>query len=116
MGDENEPEVERRCPCAPVVPWLRSLTLDWSAERDCLESEECEEAMIHPLTVQLRFARSEFIRCFEGVPPADACRRVEPMNCLSWTVGHLASQENIAPGLSGPCPAPAIAICARTAR
>jgi hypothetical protein len=21
-------------------------------------------------------------------------RRIEPMNCLSWTIGHLASQEN----------------------
>ena len=66
--------------------------------------------MIHPLVSQLRFARREFARCFEGVPPEDACRRVEPMNCLSWTLGHLASQEhffwvelaqgqNIAPGL-----------------
>ncbi len=34
------------------------------------------------------------MRCFEGVPSQDACRRVEPMNCLSWTVGHLASQEH----------------------
>jgi hypothetical protein len=66
--------------------------------------------MIHPLVTQLHFTRSEFVRCFEGVPAGDACRRLEPMNCLSWTVGHLASQEhffwvqmaqgqNIAPGL-----------------
>jgi len=66
--------------------------------------------MVHPLVTQLRFARSEFVRCFAGVPPEDACRRIEPMNCLSWVVGHLASQEhflwvqmaqgqNIAPGL-----------------
>jgi hypothetical protein len=50
--------------------------------------------MIHPLVTQLHFTRSEFVRCFEGVAPEDACRRVEPMNCLSWIVGHLASQEH----------------------
>ena len=50
--------------------------------------------MIHPLVTQLRFARSEFVRCFEGVAPEDARRRLEPMNCLSWIVGHLASQEH----------------------
>ena len=66
--------------------------------------------MTHPLVTQLRFARSEFVRCLETVPPEDALRRLLPMNCLSWIVGHLASQEhflwvqmgqgqNIAPGL-----------------
>ena len=65
---------------------------------------------MHPLVTQLHFTRSEFARCFEGVTPEEACRRVEPMNSLSWTVGHLALQEhgfwvllaqgrNIAPGL-----------------
>lgn len=49
--------------------------------------------MIHPLVTQLQFARSEFARCFDKLTPEDACRRVEPMNCLSWTVGHLAAQE-----------------------
>jgi hypothetical protein len=66
--------------------------------------------MIHPLVSQLHFTRSEFVRCFEGVPPSDQCRRLDPLNALSWAVGHLASQEhfywvllaqgkNIAPGL-----------------
>ena len=66
--------------------------------------------MIHPLTTQLQFTRGEFVRCFQGVSPEDACRRVGGMNCLSWIVGHLAWQEhalwvqmaqgqNIAPGL-----------------
>ena len=50
--------------------------------------------MSHPLVTQLRFARSEFVRCLEGVNSADACRRILPMNCLSWIVGHLASQEH----------------------
>jgi hypothetical protein len=51
--------------------------------------------MIHPLVTQLQFTRSEFARCFARTPPEDACRRVEPMNCLSWIVGHLASQEHM---------------------
>lgn len=46
-----------------------------------------------PLVVQLRFARSEFVRCLEGVSDEDARRRIMPMNCLSWMVGHMAAQE-----------------------
>jgi uncharacterized damage-inducible protein DinB len=50
--------------------------------------------MAHLLVEQLRFARSELVRCLTGVSEADAQRRLEPMNCLSWIVGHLATQEN----------------------
>jgi hypothetical protein len=50
--------------------------------------------MAHFLVDQLRFARSEFVRCLEGVSEEDACRRLEPMNCISWIVGHLANQEH----------------------
>jgi len=49
--------------------------------------------MSHPLVTQLRFARSEFVRCLEGVSDEDASHRIMPMNCISWMVGHLASQE-----------------------
>jgi hypothetical protein len=45
------------------------------------------------LVCQLRFARSEMMRCLEGVNAEDAVRRLPPMNCLSWFVGHLAAQE-----------------------
>jgi hypothetical protein len=48
----------------------------------------------HPLVTQLRFARSEFARCLDGVSAEDAVRRLEPMNCISWIVGHLANQEH----------------------
>jgi hypothetical protein len=48
----------------------------------------------HPLVVQLRFARSEFLRCLDGVSAEDAIHRFEPMNCVSWIVGHLANQEH----------------------
>jgi hypothetical protein len=48
---------------------------------------------LHPLVTQLRFARSEFVRCIKEVSPEDGVRRVIPMNCISWIVGHLANQE-----------------------
>ncbi len=50
--------------------------------------------MIHPLVTQLRFTRHEMVRCMQGVPAEDAIRRLPPMNCLSWIVGHLAAQEH----------------------
>ena len=48
----------------------------------------------HLLVAQLRFTRSEFVRCLEGVSGQDAVRRLMPMNCISWMVGHLANQEH----------------------
>jgi hypothetical protein len=48
----------------------------------------------HPLVTQLRFARSELQRCLEGVSDEEACHRFQPMNCISWIVGHLANQEH----------------------
>jgi hypothetical protein len=67
--------------------------------------------MPHPLVTQLRFSRGEFERCLDGISPQDAVQRIKPMNCISWMVGHLASQEQflwvetaqakiIAPGLN----------------
>ena len=50
--------------------------------------------MTHPLVAQLRFARSELVRALDGVTEEEARRRFEPMNCISWMVGHLANQEN----------------------
>ena len=50
--------------------------------------------MPHPLVTQLRFARSEFVRGLDGVSAEDALRRLGPMNCISWSIGHLANQEN----------------------
>ena len=50
--------------------------------------------MPHPLVTQLRFARSEFQRCLEGLTGEDACQRLGPMNCISWMIGHLANQEH----------------------
>ena len=50
--------------------------------------------MTHPLVTQLRFARSEFVRCLEGTSDEEARHHFWPMNCISWIVGHLANQEN----------------------
>lgn len=50
--------------------------------------------MTIPLVMQLRFARSEFQRCLEGVSADDAVRQIDPMNSISWYIGHLAVQEN----------------------
>jgi hypothetical protein len=47
----------------------------------------------HLLVAQLRFTRGEFVRCLEGVSAEEARRRLKPMNCISWIVGHLATQE-----------------------
>jgi uncharacterized damage-inducible protein DinB len=49
--------------------------------------------MPHSLVAQLRFTRSEFQRGLEGLAPDDARKRLLPMNCISWNVGHLAWQE-----------------------
>jgi len=53
-----------------------------------------EADMAHPLVDQLRFTRSEFIRCLDGVSEEDGRSRLHPMNCISWIVGHLADQEH----------------------
>ena len=50
--------------------------------------------MTHPLVLQLRFARSELQRALDGISDEDACRRLMPMNCISWMIGHLANQEH----------------------
>ena len=49
--------------------------------------------MAHPLVEQLRFTRSEYKRALAGITDDDACKRLMPMNCISWTIGHLAWQE-----------------------
>src|SRR5215831_20110105 len=51
------------------------------------------ESMPHPLITQLRFTRSEFKRGLLGLSDADARRRILPMNCISWNIGHMAWQE-----------------------
>jgi hypothetical protein len=47
----------------------------------------------HPRIDQLRFARAEWLRGLEGLSEADAAVRLEPMNSISWMVGHMAWHE-----------------------
>jgi hypothetical protein len=54
-----------------------------------------EYKMKIPLVYQLRFTRSEWKRALKGVSKADARIRFEPMNCISWMVGHLAWHEHL---------------------
>ena len=49
--------------------------------------------MIHPLVSQLRFTRYEWLRALRGVGEADGRIRLEPINSVSWMVGHLAWHE-----------------------
>jgi uncharacterized damage-inducible protein DinB len=49
--------------------------------------------MSHPLVDQLLFTRSEFKRCLKGLSAEDAAKRIMPMNCIAWNVGHLAWHE-----------------------
>jgi len=49
--------------------------------------------MTHPLVLQLRFTRREWLRALNGVSEEDAVRRLLPSNSISWMVGHLAWQE-----------------------
>ena len=49
--------------------------------------------MTHPLVDQFRFTRSEWRRGLEGISEEDGARHFGPMNCISWTVGHLAWHE-----------------------
>jgi uncharacterized damage-inducible protein DinB len=47
----------------------------------------------HPLIDQFRVTRSEWLRGLEGLSDEDGARHLGPMNCISWTVGHLAWHE-----------------------
>jgi hypothetical protein len=69
----------------PEADFLRLPALHRRPERSA--------AMLHPLVTQLQFTRSEFERCMDGVPAEEAVKRIEPLNCLSWIVGHMASHE-----------------------
>jgi hypothetical protein len=51
--------------------------------------------MPHPLVLQLRFTRKEFQRALNKVTAEEAVRRFEPMNSISWIIGHLAWQEQL---------------------
>jgi len=49
--------------------------------------------MTHALIDQYRFTRLEWLRGLAGLGEEDAARHFGPMNCISWTVGHLTWHE-----------------------
>ncbi len=49
--------------------------------------------MVLNIINQLKFARSEFKKGFNGVSEKDGRRRMIPINSISWIVGHLAWHE-----------------------
>ena len=49
--------------------------------------------MPHPLVDQFHFTRAEWRRGLEGISEEDGALHFGPMNCISWTVGHLAWHE-----------------------
>jgi len=49
--------------------------------------------MTHPLIDQFRFTRSEWLHGLEGVTEDEGAQHFGQMNCISWTVGHLAWHE-----------------------
>jgi hypothetical protein len=49
--------------------------------------------MIHPLVEQFRFTRSEWLRGLDGLTEEEGAQHFGKMNCISWTVGHLAWHE-----------------------
>jgi hypothetical protein len=48
---------------------------------------------MHLLVDMQHLTRKEFLRGLQGLSDEDARRRVEPMNSISWIIGHMACQE-----------------------
>ena len=48
---------------------------------------------MHTLVQMLYLARKEFERNLEGLTDEDARKPIEPMNCISWIIAHVACQH-----------------------
>ena len=49
--------------------------------------------MTHPRFDQFRFTRAEWLRGLADISDEDGQRHFGPLNCIAWTVGHLAWHE-----------------------
>ena len=49
---------------------------------------------MHTLAQMLELSRQEFDRNLAGLTDEDARKRIEPMNCISWIVAHVANQHH----------------------
>jgi hypothetical protein len=50
---------------------------------------------MHTLVQMLELSRQEFDRNLTGLTDKDACKRIEPMNCISWIIAHVAWQHRV---------------------
>ena len=50
---------------------------------------------MHTLGDMLYISRKEFDRNLKGLGDEDARKRIEPMNCISWIIAHVANQHHI---------------------
>ncbi|MFX1265475.1 MAG: DinB family protein [Promethearchaeota archaeon] len=49
---------------------------------------------MHTLVQMVYLTRKEFERNFQGLTDEDARKRIEPMNCISWIIAHVACQHH----------------------
>ena len=49
---------------------------------------------MHTLVQMYNITRKEFERNLNGLTDEDARKRIEPMNCISWIIGHVANQQH----------------------
>jgi hypothetical protein len=49
---------------------------------------------MHTLVDMLYLSRREFERNLVGLSDEDARKRIEPMNCISWIIAHVANQHH----------------------
>ena len=49
---------------------------------------------MHTLVDMLYLSRQEFERNLNGLNDEDARKRIEPMNCISWIIAHVAQQNH----------------------
>jgi len=54
-----------------------------------------EAVFMHTLVAMQHLTRREFSRGLRDLSDEDARKRIEPMNCISWIIGHMAWQEHI---------------------
>ena len=49
---------------------------------------------MHVLSEMVKLSRTEFERNLTGLSDEDARKRLEPMNCISWIIAHVANQHH----------------------
>ena len=49
---------------------------------------------MHTLVQMYYLTRKEFERNLQGLTDEDARKRIEPMNCISWIIAHVAHQQH----------------------